>query len=132
MNLSWSFFNYCTKLDVHQKSCGVYQWKTGCFCFLEIQVPTGELWSRRFNPVTFCVSVPCQDLDFQCHISWYFLFVCLCLNFLSVNVHDILINRKYFSFEIKTLKLHLLWFKMLFIYCYIYFYSNKIFVIYYI
>ena len=84
----------------------------------------------RFNPVTYCVPVPCQEMDSPRHISWYFFF--LCLNFLSVNFHDILINRKYFLFELKTLKLHLLWFKMMFIYCYIYiFYSNKIFVIYY-
>ena len=44
---------------------------------LEIEFSRGKGWDHinRFNPTTFFVPVPSQDLDFKCHMSWSF-FLC--------------------------------------------------------
>jgi len=43
----------------------------------EIEFSRGKGWDHinRFNPATFFVPVPSQDLDFKCHMSWSFVFV---------------------------------------------------------
>ena len=45
-----------------------------CTLQLEIQSLRGENWDSiiQFNPATFCVPVPSQDLNFERHMSWSF------------------------------------------------------------
>ena len=64
--------------------CDLFEWKRICAGFfyllfiyvlpLEIQLSRREDWNsiNRYNPATFCVPVPRQDLNLQRHMSWSF------------------------------------------------------------
>ena len=72
--------------------CGIFEWKRICagfflmFIYIYICIAIGDPvikreWLRsHFNPATFFVSVPSQDLDFQHHMSClFFVFSERCL-----------------------------------------------------
>jgi hypothetical protein len=64
--------------------CGLFEWKRKCadfLLFVYICIAVGDLVIKKgcwdpicmFNPATFFVPVPSQNLDFQRHMSWSFL-----------------------------------------------------------
>lgn len=58
------------------------EWNILKFCLsfvsvllLQIQLPLENGWDpiNQFHPITFCIPVPSQNVDFQRHMEWSFL-----------------------------------------------------------